>query len=253
MRDLAAKNEKASLFFYSHTSRIICCSENICRFVESHSLLKNNIAYIPIPFEPPAMQTKPEIDSIKRKFGISNDMKYICFAGAIIEYKGIFELIEAFKILSERGYKWYLIIVGPMEFKKGSNEYKKFEAEIKHPEIKYIGPLKRKEALGFIEDCDVFILPSKSESISRVCLEAISLGVKAILPGCVPEFKKHCPDFVLDKIDPHKIAEKIIEVSKLDKRPTYPLSIHDCSKIVDQTYLLYMEILLPNKKRAQIG
>lgn len=253
MRDLAAKNEGASLYYYRHASRIICCSENICHFVRSNAFLTNKTTYIPLPFKIPEKQTKNKLVALKRKYGLDAARPYICFAGAIIEYKGIFELIDAFKLLLSEGHEWHLIIIGPMELKKNSTNFKKFESEINLPGIFYLGPLKSTDTLGLIQDCDIFILPSKTEGLPRACLEAISLGVKAILPGCVPEFKKHCPDFVLDKIDPHKIAEKIIEVSKIDKRPTYPLSIHDCSKIVDQTYSLYMEILLPNRKRGQIG
>jgi glycosyltransferase involved in cell wall biosynthesis len=252
MRDLAAKNEHASLDYYHHASKIICCSENICEFVHSDVFLNERTIYIPIPFKSPDRYTREELDFIKKKYGLDAVARYICFAGAILKYKGVFDLMEALKILLSEGRDWRLVLIGPMELGKDSEEFKRFQSEINSSQIIYLGPLGREDTLGLIQDSDIFILPSTTEGLPRVCLEAIALGVKAILPGCVPEFKKHCPDFVLDEINPVKIAKKIMQVSKSDKRPTYPFSIHDCSQIIDQTYSLYGE-LIRNGKRPPVA
>jgi len=253
MRDLAARNEEALLAYYRHVSRVICCSEKICEFVHSDPILTKKTTHIPIPFEAPEKQIKKRVIAIQEKYGIDPAIPYLCFAGAIIEYKGIFELIEAFRLLRSKGYKWFLVIIGPMELERNSVIHRKFQSEISSPGIFYLGPLKRQHALGLIQGCEVFVLPSRSEGMPRVCLEAISLEVKAVLPGCVPEFQKHCPNFVLDEIDTVNIAEKIEQVSKADKIPIYPLSNHDHTKIIDQTYALYMGLVLERKKRSQIG
>jgi glycosyltransferase involved in cell wall biosynthesis len=243
IRDLAVKNERASLSYYHHAQKIICCSENILQFVHSDALLATKAVYIPIPFEKPEKQRNEVIDRIRKKYRINPDISYLCFVGAIIEYKGIFELIDAFKILREKGYEWQLVVIGPMELKEGSENYRRFQAEIDIPGIIYLGPLEHNETLALIQMCDIFILPSKTEAIGRVGLEAISLGVKVILPSCVPEFKKHCPEYILENIDPPSIANKILEVSEFSKTPTYPLTVHDPSKITDQTFSLYKELL----------
>ncbi len=253
MRDLAAKNEGASLAYYRHASKIICCSENVCQFIRSYNFLRNKTTYIPIPFKIPEKRTKNRLASLKKEYGLDTDCPNICFAGAIIEYKGIFELIDAFRLLLLKGHELRLVIIGPMGLGKRSKNFRKFKSEIRHPGIIYLGSLKREDALGLIQACDIFILPSKTESISRVSLEAISLGVKVILPGCVPEFTRYCPDFILEEIKPEKIVSKIIEVSNSDRRPTYPFSIHKCSKIIDQTYSLYMELILPKRSKGLIG
>jgi glycosyltransferase involved in cell wall biosynthesis len=201
----------------------------------------------------PEKQSKKKLYVLRRKYGLDAVAKYICFAGAILKYKGIFDLIEAFKRIISEGYDWQLVIIGPMELGKDSKDFRQFKSEIHSSRITYLGPLERSDTLGLIQDSDVFILPSKTEGLPRVCLEAIALGVKTILPGCVPEFKKHCPDFVLDEINPAKIAEKIIQVSKSEKRPSYPFSIHDCSQSIDQTISLYSKSILQNGKRPHVG
>ncbi|MBN1104914.1 MAG: glycosyltransferase family 4 protein [Deltaproteobacteria bacterium] len=251
IRDLAVRNERASLLYYRLATRIICSSENICDFICSDENLKTKCVSVPIPFEFPLKQSENELTEFNTACGLEPSKPYICFAGAIIEYKGIFDLLGAFKILLSKGYGWQLVFAGPMELSTGSPEYRTFLSEIKTPGVFYLGPLNHKRTLCLIQGCSVFALPSRTEGLPRTCLEAISLGVKVILPGCVPEFRRHCPGFVLDCINPQRLADKIIEVSKSDRRPEYPFSCHDPDAVADRTYRLYVDTLSPNTRKGE--
>ncbi len=98
-----------------------------------------------------------------------------------------------------------------------------------------------------VQGSEVLVLPSRSESLSRVCLEAISLGVKVVCPPKVPEFQEHCPEFALKDVKPETIAEKMEDVLSIKDVPKYPLERHDAKRVAHGLYELYRSMTTPTR------
>ena len=90
---------------------------------------------------------------------------------------------------------------------------------------------------------ELVILPSKSEGLPRVCLEAISLGKKVLCPPGVPEFEQHCRQFVIPEIEKGIILSKVKEVLEKDEIPEYPFEQHDPDFVAKRTLELYSDVM----------
>jgi glycosyltransferase involved in cell wall biosynthesis len=91
---------------------------------------------------------------------------------------------------------------------------------------------------------DLVVIPSKSgEGLPRVCLEAISIGCKVVLPPGVPEFRRQCPDFVLPRVTAEAIAGKMEEVLLSDKTPQFTWEDHEPAKALRRYVSLYQELV----------
>jgi len=211
--------------------KLICGSENIYEKALENRLDSDKCAYIPIPFKKPDLQIKGQ------HWNVQELMPFICFVGDISKSKGIYELVEAFEIFSDKDPKYHLLLVG--ENKEGSRFLKCIE---KSSKIKYLGAKLHEEALKIIKSSGLLVLPSKSEGLPRVCLEAMALGKKVICPPGVPEFKKYCSGFVISKITAKAISSKIIEVLSCDKFPEYPFKNHDPKKIAKKYLEVYESV-----------
>ena len=55
------------------------------------------------------------------------------------------------------------------------------------------------------------VLPSRSEGLPTVVLEAVALGSKVICPPGIPEFDEHMPHFVLSEVSADAIANALDE------------------------------------------
>ena len=93
------------------------------------------------------------------------------------------------------------------------------------------GELSAETTYRLIAHAERVILPSKSEGMPRVCLEAMVLRVPVICPPAVAEFDLHCPRNVLREVT----AEAIREMLELPRETLivngYPMECHDWKSI----------------------
>ncbi len=236
--DLRDLGSKPMIFRWSN--RLICCSRNTLDYALRSGYPRERVEFIPLPLAPLEKAENSYVKEVKKKHGIGLNKSLICFLGDIIEYKGVYELIEAFKIFRKRHPNFLLILMGE------NREGRKFTNRIRNAkDVIYLGALHHGEALAMVQGSKVLVLPSKSESLSRVCLEAISLGVRVVCPPRVPEFQEYCPEFALKDVKPKAIAEKIENVLSIKHVPKYPLEGHNAKKIVYRLYEFYRSMTRP--------
>ena len=111
----------------------------------------------------------------------------ILFPARLIREKGIMELIEASERLWKDNKKFYLLIAGETDEGNNSSLTQKEKIRIrKNKNIKFLGHLEDMR-LAY-ESCDLVVLPSWREGLSRSLIEASSMECPIIttdVPGCV--------------------------------------------------------------------
>lgn len=97
--------------------------------------------------------------------------KEILFVGFPFKRKGLDILIKAFKKIAPNFPEWRLKIIGWFP-----NPKELFEAIGNHPQIMYQKPVPHDEIAEHIGSCAIFVLPSRSEAMGRVLVEAMAAG-----------------------------------------------------------------------------
>jgi len=155
----------------------------------------------------------------KRKiFGVEDEFT-IVFVGRIMPEKGLHHLILASKILKQKGYKFKLLIAGPLghfdiERLEG---YPRFCFELINKlglidNTKYIGRLERDELRNLYCASDLVVVPSLWEDpCPTVVLEAMAMGrpVVAYASGGIPELIPSYGGIVIERKSPKYLAEGI--------------------------------------------
>lgn len=106
----------------------------------------------------------------------SGSFKFI-FVGRLTRRKAIIETIEAFALLTENVPSIELHILGDGPLK---DEVQEVIMKLQVSE-KVIFHGFQKYPMNFLKSCDVFVLPSYSEGISRAAMEALFLGKRCIM------------------------------------------------------------------------
>ncbi len=119
--------------------------------------------------------------------GRSTDGRYILFAGHPFHLKGVDILIKAFMRISERFPDYSLKIIGHCPDKAQRAEYQALAQGNKRVEI--LNPMFYGELADVIQGCTFLVLPSRSEAMGRVLIEAMACAKPVIGSnvGGIPE------------------------------------------------------------------
>ncbi|MCK5061842.1 glycosyltransferase family 4 protein [Candidatus Parcubacteria bacterium] len=167
-----------------------------------------------------------DIDIFKNETGISWE-PIILFTGSLYRLKGVQLLIEAFGRLQDRFSEFKLVIIGDGPYKE---DLKKLAVSSKIKKIEFTGSLSQEQVKNWMKKCWCFVLPSLSEGLGLVLLEAASLskpligsntgGISEIIidgengflftPGSIQELTKTLEKIMSDK----KLAVSMGETGK---------------------------------------
>jgi glycosyltransferase involved in cell wall biosynthesis len=103
------------------------------------------------------------------------------------EWKGLDVLIQAIALLLEEGEAVRLVLVGDGPLR---SELEHLAARLGvHQQIEFIGYQPRREVARLLNECTLFVLPSRSESLGIAVVEALACGkpVVATAVGGIPE------------------------------------------------------------------
>ncbi len=196
-----------------------------------------NTIYIPI-----IVSVEPSDDLFVKsecsRLGIPSP--YILFIGDLAKTKGIERLVAAFGILRVRLPEYSLVIIG-------SNPY---GYEFRSQGIRYLGELPHRTAMAVLKGSSMLVLPSETEGMPTVCLEAVALGKKVVFPPGILEFKE-LRDFALESLDPEHIAEVSQRVLENEVLPSLDLRQNSPERVANLFYQSYLGILSSRKRRAR--
>ncbi len=239
MRDLAARDEGASITAYDHCSRLICASENILGFLQSAGFPADRLVPVPIPLPPPPRAAPDEVAAARRRWGLSQ-APYALFVGALGPAKGVGELLAAMPALWRRRPGLHLALAGPVT--AAGQALLAGRADLAgDPRLHRLGPVPHADLLRLLQGAEVFVLPSRSEGLPRSALEALALGVPVVLPPGIPEFDRACPEAVLPALTPEALADAVLAAP--ERGPSsYPLERHDPGAVAARILEVYRAV-----------
>lgn len=158
-----------------------------------------------IPNPAPAVKTKRE------KF--ANDDPTLLFLGAIIEKKGVFDLLEAVAGLRDYYPRLRLVLAGTGAAQAQVKE--RAQALGIAPQVEMPGWIDAQARDAWLAKANVFVLPSYYEGLPMSVLEAMAAGLPVIASdvGGIPEVIEHGVDGLL--IVPGDVADLVRSIERL--------------------------------------
>lgn len=157
-----------------------------------------------------------KIPSIKKEYNTKSESANFIFLGRLGERKGIFDLLEAIRIVknkTDNQSKFYL--AGDGELDKVKNYIKKYKLK---DDIFLLGWVSPDERRNLLLENHALILPSYNEGLPMAILEAMSYG-KAIIStpvGGIPEVVKDGENGLLVKPgDIESLANAILLIDRM--------------------------------------
>jgi len=155
--------------------------------------LRSKIQVIPNSIDPDEYNIQSSLtkDSFTKKYGLSGK-KVILFVGQVIKRKGIQYLINAIpEMVNKTSISFSFLIIGMGE----DFEFAKQLARQKHVDqyIVFAGEVSFEELCLAYKHSDIFTLPSLSEGLPTVILEAMFFELPIVATE-IPGIKDHCSD-----------------------------------------------------------
>lgn len=134
------------------------------------------------------------------------------FIGRLLKEKGIYEFIEAAKIVKRQFPQTIFTIMGSTDSDNlGAISLDEVNELVKTGVIEYLGQVTN--VVEWIIKSDVFVLPSYREGVPRSTQEVMAVGRAVIttdVPGCRETVINGKNGFIVPKWDAQALAEKII-------------------------------------------
>ncbi|WP_130860460.1 glycosyltransferase family 4 protein [Gracilibacillus phocaeensis] len=213
-KGLIRLNRKLRHLLLSNVDNFVAISEEISNNLKKIASKKTKILRIPNGVD--TEKFKPLVEhskaSLKLQLGIETDNKPILlFAGAINKRKGIHNLLEALENSSDNDNMSYtFIFCGPIL--ENINFEERIEQLNMNPNIDIYFMGNVENINEYMKISNIFVLPSYSEGLPNVLLEAAASGLALIstdIGGSRDIVDDNKNGFLVQKNNPHELAEKI--------------------------------------------
>lgn len=155
----------------------------------------------------------PDVNSKKTTDERNNDVPHILFLSNLIVSKGVLVLLDALKILKERGFQFVCDFVGGESKELDCNRFNN-EVDIRNLEglAIYHGRKYGNDKYGFFKKADIFTQPTYDDCFPLTILEAMQhkLPIVATEVGAIPD--EVCDDInglISKEKDANDLAEKL--------------------------------------------
>ena len=184
--------------------KVLAASASVAANVKGH-LSADRLILTPIPHAMPTML---------RAEGLPDH--FFLFVGTVRKLKGVDVLLEAYRRYRGEGGTIPLILIGPIVDPELVNM----------PDIILLGPKPPSFVACAMQRCTLFLLPSRSEGLPHVCLEAIDLRTPFVVGPGIPEIEENCPSNVLAAVTPEHILSVLQKPESVPRPDSYDLTPH---------------------------
>ena len=149
-----------------------------------------------------------------REFMHKQNIKLL-YIGWIEKEKGLIELINAIKILVQKGYSLELVLIGDGSMREEIESYTRENKIDKKVFLK--GWLSSNAIKFYLKVSDIFILPSWQEGMPNSLIEAVSSGIPSVASsvGVIPNYFTHLENIMLT--EPKNITNLHMSIEELIK------------------------------------
>lgn len=161
----------------------------------------------------------PDPDA-RRVLGVPAEERVALFAGNLEPVKGLDVLLDAFERVIARGGADRLVIVGDGPL-RSTLEERVAASPALAGDVRFAGQLPQLELARWMAAADAFVLPSRSEGLGLVLLEAMACGTPCVATrvGGVPEILDASCGALVEPGDPVALATAIESVVTQGKEP----------------------------------
>ena len=216
--------------------RLLCCGEGIRRFAVENGFPVERTALIPNAFRVPDIPSAERVARARDRYALGS--RYLLYVGDMTYNKGVFDLLDAYGRWRRRYPDVRIAFVGL------NREGTRFEERVSQTEgATLVGELPHGDVLALMRGAQIVALPSRSEGLPTVILEALALGRKVICPPGIPEFERWLPGYVLPEVSADAITTLLTDVWHREDTPTYPFAQHDAGRVVADLAGLYRSVM----------
>lgn len=187
------------------------------------------------------------LENYHKKTLIENEEEqYLLFVGNIKKHKGLSTLLEAYRILIDKGFKRKLYIVGNAEnFRTGDKQVFDYISSFPNDKIVFTGKISDCEIQKLYYNASLLVQPSFYEGFGMPPLEALYNGTRVVLSD-IPVFKEIYNDYPVcffktgDSQDLANKIEKVLsfgqELPSLPDKYTFKKTFEIIEKILERDY-----------------
>ena len=128
------------------------------------------------------------------------------FVGRLLKEKGIYEFIDAIKIIRHEGLAARFVVLGGLDSNPGALNRSQIDAWVNDGLIEWPGHV---DVTIWMEKASVFVLPSYREGVPRSTQEAMAMGRPVIttdVPGCRDTVIDSLNGYLVPPFDPKALA-----------------------------------------------
>ncbi|MBD1390510.1 glycosyltransferase family 4 protein [Neiella sp. HB171785] len=149
---------------------------------------------------------KESIRALPRNY--SANASKLVFVGSFEQlYKGPDVLIEAVRLLKQQGVELKVVMLGAGRFLGSMQQL----AAQKHcsNNFEFVGAINHADVIRYLDDAEVFVMPSRTEGLPRALIEAMARGLPCVASnvGGIPELLPE--QFLVDKDDAKGLADTL--------------------------------------------
>ena len=153
---------------------------------------------------------------------VQNDKIIISYIGRMLKEKGVYQLIDAYRLLKEKDYEIELVLAGDGPILN--------DIRNKNKDLMITGEIKHDKVMELLRETDIFVHPSESEGMPTAVLEAglMKCAIVATPVGGTTEII--CDDTMgkVCKLDSYDIANKVEElILNKEERKMIQKNIHN--------------------------
>jgi glycosyltransferase involved in cell wall biosynthesis len=188
----------------------------------------------------------------RSQLGVPADAKMILFVGNLVKVKGIEVLIEAFRQLQSDSSEAICYLIGHGKLRRRLE--KKIRSEKLAARIKLLGGRPHAELPNWYRAADLLVLPSYSEGVPCVLLEAAACGTPFVASsvGGIPEIAHLGPNQLVPPGDPAALCNAMQQMLRAPRssQPAQPGRVRPMSEAVAQIEAYLVQVLAARRRSA---